>query len=128
MKSIDVVLSYDIACQYHVNVVERFKASFPDLVPIVEKIRWAVPLLHVQGHQASCIYEYSSMYILVTGHFHGETAEQYWPELNQISPKVQQMNYGHHQDTVIAHHADWNHKKMMKIGTCNGHLRIKECD
>ncbi|KAJ6529952.1 hypothetical protein DFH09DRAFT_1093763 [Mycena vulgaris] len=113
--TVDRVVSYDIACQYHVKVVERFRLSFPDLVPLVEKMRWAVPAVHVQGHQDGCIYEYSTAYMIATGHFHGETAEQYWPELNQIGPKVWQMNYGHRQDTIINHHNDWNHKKMAKI-------------
>ena len=116
IESIDRVMSYDVACQYHVNIVPRFERSFPDLVPIVKKMRWAVPALHIQGHQASCMYSFSTAYMEATGHFHGETAEQYWPELNQIGPKVRQMNYGHRQDTVINHHNDWNHKKMAKIG------------
>ncbi|KAJ7488488.1 hypothetical protein B0H11DRAFT_1912979 [Mycena galericulata] len=115
MESIDRIMSYDIACQYHIHVVSRFKQSFPDLAGIVENMRWAVPLVHVQGHQAGCISAYSSTFMLAAGHFHGETAEQYWPELNQIGPKVRQMNYGHRQDTVINHHGDWNQKKMSKI-------------
>ncbi|KAJ7642822.1 hypothetical protein B0H17DRAFT_960054 [Mycena rosella] len=117
VASVDRVTSYDIACQYSVKVVERFERSFPDLVPIIKKMRWAVPALHVQGHEAGCLYAYSTAYMLATGHSHGETAEQYWPELNQLGPKIRQMNYGHRQDEIIKHHNDWNHKKMCKIGT-----------
>jgi hypothetical protein len=115
-EGIDQVVSYDIACQYSVKLVERFSKSFPDLVPIVEKIHWAIPALHVQGHQDGCIYVYSTAYMKCTGHFHGETAEHYWPELNQIGPQVRQQNGGHRHDTVINNHNDWNHKKMTKIG------------
>ncbi|KAJ7075083.1 hypothetical protein B0H15DRAFT_806464 [Mycena belliarum] len=114
-QSIDRVLSYDIACQYHIKIVERFRQSFPDLVWIVEKMRWAVPALHVTGHADRCTYAYSTAYMVATGHFHGETAEHYWPELNQIGPKVRQMNYGHRQDIIVNNHNDWNHKKMSKI-------------
>ncbi|KAF8189627.1 hypothetical protein K438DRAFT_2019047 [Mycena galopus ATCC 62051] len=114
-SSVDRVVSYDIACQYSVNLKKRFEHSFPDLLPIIERLRWTIPALHVQGHHAVCMYAYAAAYKLATGHFHGETAEQYWPELNQIGPKVRQMNYGHRQDTIINHHNDWNHKKMIKM-------------
>ncbi|KAJ6513753.1 hypothetical protein C8R47DRAFT_1286610 [Mycena vitilis] len=116
IDSVDRVLSYDIACQYHVNIKKRFEnESLKDLLPLVSSMRWAVPALHVRGHQSSCIYAYSAAYMEATGHFHGETAEQYWPELNQIGPLVRQMNNGHRQDTVILHHGDWNFKKMAKM-------------
>ncbi|KAJ7844019.1 hypothetical protein B0H14DRAFT_2248006, partial [Mycena olivaceomarginata] len=86
---IDQVTTYDIACEYFINLEERFRKSFPDLVPMVKRMRW--------------------------GDFHGETAEQYWPEANQLGPHVRQMNNGHRQDTMINHHGDWNHKKTMDI-------------
>ncbi|KAJ7261662.1 hypothetical protein C8J57DRAFT_1232508 [Mycena rebaudengoi] len=54
-------------------------------------------------------------YMECVGHFHGETAEQYWPEANQLGPHVRQMNNGHRQDTMINHHGDWNHKKTMNM-------------
>jgi hypothetical protein len=118
VNSVDHIVSYDVACQYHVHVVTRFEKWFPDLAPIVKSMRWVVPALHVRGHQSSCIYGYSAAYMQATGHFHGETAEQYWPELNQIGPLVRQMNNGRRQDTVSSHHGDWNYKKMAKMGAC----------
>ncbi|KAJ7067660.1 hypothetical protein C8F01DRAFT_1248023 [Mycena amicta] len=51
------------------------------------------------------------------GHFHGESAEQYWPEANQLGPHVRQMNNGHRQDTLINHHGDWNWKKTMALAS-----------
>ncbi|KAF8189420.1 hypothetical protein K438DRAFT_1763643 [Mycena galopus ATCC 62051] len=113
-ESVDQVGSYDLACVYSVNVVERFMEYFPDLVPIVKKIRWAVPALHIQGHQANCMYEFGTCYMQATGHFHGKTAEVYWPELNQIGTQVTQQSGGHRQDTIMLHHNDWNYKKTVK--------------
>jgi hypothetical protein len=82
-------------------------------------MRWGVPALHVQGHQESCIYLFGTAYMECAAHFHGETAEQYWSELNQLGPHVRQMNNGHRQDTLINHHGDWNYKKLAKIGELN---------
>ncbi|KAK7007228.1 hypothetical protein R3P38DRAFT_2793085 [Favolaschia claudopus] len=39
----------------------------------------------------------------------------YWPASNQLGPHTRQMNLGHRQDTLIAHHGDWNHTKTSKI-------------
>ncbi|KAJ7152450.1 hypothetical protein C8R46DRAFT_1302833 [Mycena filopes] len=76
-----------------------------------------VPALHVQGHQDSCTYLFGTAYMECVGHFHGESAEQYWPESNQLGPHVRQMNNGHRQDTMIFHHGDWNYKKTMQIAS-----------
>ncbi|KAJ7016353.1 hypothetical protein C8F04DRAFT_1202415 [Mycena alexandri] len=100
VDDVDEVTTYDIACEYFVNLEKRFKAHFPD-----------------QGHQDSCTYLFGTAYMECIGHFHGETAEHYWPEANQLGPHVRQMNLGHRQDTIINHHGDWNHKKTMKLAS-----------
>ncbi|KAJ6548309.1 hypothetical protein B0H10DRAFT_1969200 [Mycena sp. CBHHK59/15] len=115
VEDIDQVTTYDIACEYYINLESRFQQHFPDLVEDVRRMRWGVPSLHVQGHQDSCNYLFGTTYMECVGHFHGETAEHYWPEANQLGPHVRQMNNGHRQDTIISHHGDWNHKKTMKI-------------
>jgi hypothetical protein len=113
---LDEAATYDIACEYVVNLVSRFEKHFPDQLQSVKKMRWGVPALHVQGHQDSCTYLFGTAYMECVGHFHGETAEHYWPEANQLGPHVRQMNLGHRQDTIINHHGDWNHKKTMHLG------------
>lgn len=108
--------SYDISCAYLVNVVPRFKQNFPDLVDAVKEIRWLIPLVHVQNHKDNCMYRHSSAYKMNAAHFHGETSEHAWPEINQLGGQTHQMNNGHRQDTLIDHHGDWNFKKMANLG------------
>ncbi|KAK7029348.1 hypothetical protein R3P38DRAFT_2934972 [Favolaschia claudopus] len=115
VKDVDEAATYDIACEYIINLPSRFEQQFPDLADTVKKIRWGVPALHVQGHQDSCTYLFGTAFMECVAHFHGETAEHYWPESNQLGPHTRQMNLGHRQDTLIAHHGDWNHKKTAKI-------------
>ncbi|KAJ6596394.1 hypothetical protein DFH09DRAFT_130750 [Mycena vulgaris] len=115
VDDIDKVTTYDIACEYFINLKARFQEHFPDLVDYIKHMRWGVPSLHVQGHQDSCNYLFGTAYMECVGHFHGETAEHYWPEANQLGPHVRQMNNRHRQDTMIVHHGDWNHKKTMKM-------------
>ncbi|KAJ6490891.1 hypothetical protein C8R45DRAFT_901278 [Mycena sanguinolenta] len=112
---IEEVSTYDIACEYFIHLEQRFKDHFSDVAEDVAKMRWGVPALHVQGHQEDCTYRFGTAYMECIGHFHGETAEHYWPEANQLGPIVRQMNNGHRQDTLIHNHGDWNHKKTMKL-------------
>ncbi|KAJ7926641.1 hypothetical protein B0H13DRAFT_1862093 [Mycena leptocephala] len=86
-------------------------------IELDDKMRWGIPALHVQGHQDSCTYLFGTAYMECVGHFHGESAEQYWPESNQLGPHVRQMNNGHRQDTMIKHHGDWNAKKTASIAS-----------
>ncbi|KAJ7807726.1 hypothetical protein B0H13DRAFT_1669073 [Mycena leptocephala] len=119
VDDVDEAATYDIACEYVVNLERRFATYFPDQLDSIKKMRWGVPALHVQGHQDSCTYLFGTAYMECIGNFHGETAEHYWPEANQLGPHVRQMNLGHRQDTMNNHHGDWNYKKTMKIGELN---------
>ena len=116
VRKCDHVFSYDNACSLCVNAVQRFVDYFPGEAEFVENIRWLIPLLHVQNHKDNCTYLYSSAYVHGAGHFHGETAEMTWVELNQLAPQTRQMNNGHHQDTIIDHHSHWNWMKTSNMG------------
>ncbi|KAJ7067568.1 hypothetical protein C8F01DRAFT_1342702 [Mycena amicta] len=115
IDDVEQVKTYDIACEYVIYLHDRFAKHFPELVHLVDRIRWGIPALHVQGHQERCMYLFGTAYMDCIGHFHGESAEQYWPEANQLGPHVRQMNHGHRQDTLINHHGDWNWKKTMAL-------------
>ncbi|KAJ7903283.1 hypothetical protein B0H13DRAFT_1882133 [Mycena leptocephala] len=105
LDDVDEITTYDIACEYFIHLKDRFKPHFPELVPRLKKMRWG----------DSCTYLFGTAYMECVGHFHGESAEQYWPESNQLGPHVRQMNDGH--DTMIKHHGDWNAKKTASIAS-----------
>ncbi|KAF8965358.1 hypothetical protein BDZ97DRAFT_1904028 [Flammula alnicola] len=113
----DHLMSYDIACAYHINIVDRFKKNFPELVADVEAIRWLIPLVHIQNHKDNCTYLHSSAYTPSAGHFHGETAEMPWSESNQLGPQTRQMNNGQRKDVLIDNAGDWNWKKTANMMT-----------
>lgn len=115
-EMIDRITSYDCGCQYSIKAVERFEREFPDIAHLVKTMRWAIPAMHIQGHREDCMYIFSTAYMESTGHFHGETAEHYWPEANHLGPQTRQMNRGHRHDTLIDQHNDWNWKKTISLG------------
>ncbi|KAJ7079192.1 hypothetical protein C8R44DRAFT_909231 [Mycena epipterygia] len=121
LENIDQVATYDIACEYYVKIKDRFRASpyLADVVDMVDRIHWGIPALHVTGHKADS-------YMDCVGHFHGETAEAYWPSANKIGGHARQMNNGHRQDTLIGNANDWNWKKLIKMHE-EGYRWREEC-
>ncbi|KAF8955089.1 hypothetical protein BDZ97DRAFT_1968746 [Flammula alnicola] len=111
----EIYRSYDIACGFSVNAASRFEEKFPEELDFIEGMTWLIPLVHVQNHKDNCTYLFSSAYIKGAGHFHGETAEMPWVELNQLAPQTRQMNNGHRQDTIIDHHSHWNWAKTSNM-------------
>ncbi|KAK7026078.1 hypothetical protein VNI00_015724 [Paramarasmius palmivorus] len=115
-KEVDHEISYDSNCQYCVNRDRRFDRAYLNGVKeVVSAMGCIVPDVHIKGHQDDCTVLFSHNYRWCLGHFHGETAEYYWPELNQVGSFTRQMNDGHRADTIIAHHNDWNWKKIINM-------------
>jgi hypothetical protein len=112
----DHLFSYDNSCGYSVNAVDRFLEHFPEEAEFIQRMHWLIPLLHIQNHQDNCTYNFSCAYTEGACHFHGETAEMTWVELNQLAPQTRQMNNGHRQDTIIDHHSHWNWTKTSNMG------------
>ncbi|KAJ7339721.1 hypothetical protein DFH08DRAFT_1013175 [Mycena albidolilacea] len=109
-KAIDKVLTYDI-------IKERFQNSpdLEDVAGIIDCIRWGIPALHVTGHKSDCTYLFGTAYMDCVGHFHGETAEAYWPSANKIGGHARQANNGHRQDMLVDNANDWNWKKIVNM-------------
>lgn len=116
INSAGYMSSYDMSCSYSINMHARFLERFPDVAPAIPKFTFLIPLVHVNNHKENCVYKYACSYMENAGHFHGETAEHEWAELNQVAPQTRQMNNGHRQDVLIDHHSDWNWKKVVNMG------------
>lgn len=78
------IFSYDCAFQYSINLIKHFKKDYPHLVEEVKCLCFAIPLIHVHNHKEDCTYLYTCIYLICLAHFHGETAEHVWPELNAL--------------------------------------------
>lgn len=89
---------------------------FPTKKDLIARTQFSIDALHVNDHLDRCMYLLSAAYQDCTGHFHGVGTEQYWSENNQMGPQTRQMNPGHRQDKIIAHHNDWNWKKTCAHG------------
>ncbi|KAF9545280.1 hypothetical protein CPC08DRAFT_649410 [Agrocybe pediades] len=112
----DIVLIYDIMCQYHVNLYERVaassKLSLPDTINIIK----AIGQFHVHGHQEACLYRFSTSFIPQIGIVDGEILETLWSNLNLISRSTRTASLPHRCEIIDDHMRDSNFKKIINTG------------
>jgi hypothetical protein len=115
-----ILLSYDIWCQYHVNLYTRIAKTFGTNVAdmIKSRIRGAIPKMHVNNHIAACKALYSFNYLPYSGETWGENIEGGWAEQNQTAGSTKEMNEGHRHDTLDTFFDYWNKSKLRQIGEC----------
>jgi hypothetical protein len=112
-----ITLTYDIMCQYSINLKERFATSFPSLLFILDRISKLIPKLHIQGHKEECQYRWSLNYTPGVGRTDGERIEGGWSEAKQAGGMTKEMNTGHRHDTLSDFQNHWNWIKATDIGT-----------
>ena len=117
INSAGYMTSYDMSCSYSVNMQKRFRDRFPDGATAISKFTFLIPLVHVNNHKENCVYKYSCSYTANAGHFHGETAEHEWAEMNQVASQTRQMNTGQRHDVFIDHANDWGWEKTKQMRT-----------
>ncbi|KAF9072519.1 hypothetical protein BDP27DRAFT_1493003, partial [Rhodocollybia butyracea] len=69
-------------------------------------------MVHIKDHRLKCNFCFNPTYCPSWGHFHGETAEQPWVELNQLAGSARQMNSGHRMGYLSFHYRYWNWRKV----------------
>ncbi|KAL1698878.1 hypothetical protein EV121DRAFT_296717 [Schizophyllum commune] len=113
-----VVLSYDIACQFSRNLVERIK-KLPPLLrfeAVARTMRFVVPKLHILGHQLACQLLFNIAYLFGGARTDGEGVERGWAHLGPLGVSLRQMGPGSAADTLEDHSGHYNWQKILGIG------------
>jgi hypothetical protein len=110
------MLSYDIYCSYHVNLQKRFTKFFKSALPTIQKIRGAIPSMHVKNHVELCQYLWAFKYIPYSGETAAELIEGSWGENNAAAGSTKEQNEGHRHDSLDDFFGHWNFKKIRQIG------------
>jgi predicted DCC family thiol-disulfide oxidoreductase YuxK len=112
----DVLVIYDVMCQYCRNLMQRVsestKLSLPDTIRIIS----AIGLFHVHGHQESCLYQFATTYIPGVGWVDGEVLETLWATLNEVSRSTRTATLAHRSEILDDHMGDSNWKKNINMG------------
>ncbi|KAF7373905.1 hypothetical protein MSAN_00602900 [Mycena sanguinolenta] len=117
---IQLIVSYDIVCQWSINIWRRLAEYKPEL-----KERagtgyrywvWLIPKFHLPAHIEACNILYSfdlSPYVAQTD---GEAPERGWANANPLAASTREMGPGARRDILDDHFNDWNHKKIVALG------------
>lgn len=113
------IVIYDIMCQYWPHMKERW-SSKPDLYwPQGLEVQPAIGLLHVHGHQETCMGRFSASFVQDIGRTDGEVLESLWSPLNQVFRATQSASVPHRAEIIDDHMLDSNWKKQQGIGKCS---------
>ncbi|KAF4572398.1 hypothetical protein EYR36_006900 [Pleurotus pulmonarius] len=109
-----LVLTYDIACQYGINLHKRLAAHFKGdehakLRATAKRLQLLIPKLHLHGHIDECFYLFALGYTPGTGRTDGERIEGGWAEEKQAGGSTKEMNPGHRHDVLndMQNFANW---------------------
>lgn len=114
-EKMHVVVSYDIACQWSVNLWERMLKYDPQFDFDRRTITFLVPKFHLPAHQASCQTRYSFNYTKHVGRTDGEAVERGWAAVNGFSGSTKEMGPGSRRDVLDDAFGDYNWRKVTQL-------------
>ncbi|KAK0462322.1 uncharacterized protein EV420DRAFT_1734532 [Desarmillaria tabescens] len=101
----DLVISYNIACQWHKNLFVRISKYPMDLQPgqLEHNILYLVPKFHLLAHILKCRNNFSFNF----------SAKRTWAATNALANSTKEMGPGSRQDTHDDHFGDYNWRKIV---------------
>ena len=86
----DLVVSYDITCQWSVKIWECMAQYSHQLHynPIGHKVTFLVPKFHLPAHIEKCQTSFSFNLTLRVGRTDGEALEQGWADINCVATSM----------------------------------------
>jgi len=121
MRSLAVsilVVSYDIACQWFINLRKRITSDWPTELhpPKTTNLIPAIPKLHEPMHKKADHQGFSFNFIPGVGLTDGEAPERIWAPHNALASATRQQAPGSRQDVLDAHFGFWNWLKYIGQG------------
>lgn len=114
----ELVVSYDIACQWSVKIWERM-VQYSRRLHFDQngrKVVFLVPKFHLPAHIEKCQTSFSFNLTPKVGRTDGEAPERGWADINRVATSTREMGPGSRRDTLDDHFGDWNWKKIVSFG------------
>lgn len=114
-----VLASYDIACQWFVNLWSRVDKSWPEelKIPRTVHITPAVPSFDFNSHKTEKHYELDPRTIVGKGVDDNVGIERIWSRLNGLGPATKFMGPETRHFVINNHIGSWNRPKYIGHGT-----------
>ncbi|KAF8176561.1 hypothetical protein BJ912DRAFT_1024344 [Pholiota molesta] len=111
-----LVVSYDIACQWSRNLEKRVQIYPPN--PLSDgqmNLTTLVPKFHLPAHVLECQTSFSFNLVPGVGRTDGEAPERGWSEINAVATSTKEMGPGSRRDTLDDHFGARNWRKITQI-------------
>ncbi|KAJ7715855.1 hypothetical protein DFH07DRAFT_762650 [Mycena maculata] len=98
----ELAISYDIACQWKINLPERMACLPPELILDLNAVclQCGLPVWHASAHNKSCANKHALGFLAGLGKSNGEGVERLWADLNRASYNTKDMSMGNRADTI----------------------------
>ena len=97
------------------------------MLPIVKKMRGAIPKLHIKNHVEACQYRWAFNFLPYSRETVGEMIEGSHSEQNGAAASTKEMNAGHRHDSLdgIINYWNWTKFHGMSTSTHFFHISFK---
>ena len=115
-----VLVSYDIACQWHKNLQARLNTydAFPPLkLSALKYWKVVVPKFHLPGHGKECQLSYNLAYTKWAGRTDGERIEAGWAQVVPMATWTRESGPNARRGILDDHWNAGNWSKTLKLGT-----------
>jgi len=113
-----LIVSYDIACQWFINLHNHIASDWPSELqpPKSTKLIPAIPKLHEPMHKKTNHQGFSFNFIPGVGLTNSEAPERIWAPHNSLASATRQQAPGSRQDVLDTHFGFWNWLKYVGQG------------
>ncbi|KAK0486702.1 hypothetical protein EDD18DRAFT_1311625 [Armillaria luteobubalina] len=111
-----IVTSYDIACQWSINLEERVNIYSDFLRPKIPEKVYLVLKFHLPGHIKDCQEKYCMSFHIHVSENDGEAPERSWAISNGVAASTREMGPGHRREKLDQHFGDFNWQKNESQG------------
>ncbi|KAK0492044.1 hypothetical protein EDD18DRAFT_1079972, partial [Armillaria luteobubalina] len=115
----DLVISYDIACQWHKNFFVRM-GKYPAQLRLHQtkgNILYLVPKFHLPAHILKCHNDFSFNFSAKVRQTDGEAPKRGWAATNALANSTKEMGPGSRRDTLDDHFGDYNWRKIIILAS-----------
>ncbi|KAK0209439.1 hypothetical protein IW262DRAFT_1529245 [Armillaria fumosa] len=111
-----LITSYDITCQWLINLEERINIYGDFMRPKIPKKVYLNPKFHLPGHIKDCQEKYCMSFHTHVGENDGEAPERSWAISNGVVVSTREMGPGHQCKKLDQHFGDFNWQKNVSQG------------
>ncbi|KAF7291286.1 hypothetical protein MIND_01272500 [Mycena indigotica] len=111
----NIAITYDIWCQYGINLPKRVQKFFNTLYPLAKLVFGGIPKMHIHNHREFCELIYNLNWLVGMGLITGEMIESSWAELNLTAGSTKEQNHGNRHDSLDEACNNWNWDKLIRL-------------